>query len=118
MNLKMRKYDIYLCRVYFINRDTGERESKVRPVVIIDENTAIPLAHPITSHTPRNYYNGDYEIQNWQEAGLDVPSTLRLNYIVDDRNRGQFGRRIGRLTEEDINNIEEIYPNIFPKDLI
>ena len=111
----MEKYDVYLANVSYIDSENNINY-KIRPVMILDNNTVIPLANPITSHVPRLYMNGDYWIQDWQEAGLTRPSTLRLNYIVDDSN-GELLRKIGHISDEDIANIELLYPQVNPKDL-
>ena len=111
----MNKYDIYLATVSFIDRD-GVQMSKVRPVMILNSTTAVPIASPITSHSPRAKYNGDYAIQDWKQAGLSKPSTLRLNYVVDNSN-GVFLKQIGRLSTLDIQNIKKLLPQVSPKNL-
>lgn len=106
----MNRYDIYLADVSWTNPD-GTIESKVRPVMIYDTISAIPLSHPITSHQARPNYSGDYTIVKWREAGLRVPSTLRMDIIIDNIN-GVILRQIGRLDEYDIQRIEDLLQRI------
>ena len=114
----MNKFDIYLCKVHFTDKTTGKRKSKIRPILIIDDTKAFPISHPITHHTPRSNYNGDYSIIKWKEAGLDVPSTVRLNYIVDNSNSGRkLLKKLGELQKEDIANINKMYNSVHPKNL-
>ena len=106
----MNKYDIYLADVSWINPN-GEIESKIRPVMIYDSSSIIPLSHPITSHSARPNYFGDYTIIKWREASLRVPSTLRLDIIIDNIN-GRLLRQIGRLDSYDIQRIEDLLQRI------
>lgn len=102
----MRKYDIYLCWVPF--QDGG----KNRPVLILDNNTAVTIGAEVTSHSPRVYDNGDYPIEDWQEANLRKPSTVRLSRQLQV-NESNLRHYIGHLSDFDIENIEIMLRNIF-----
>ena len=106
----MTKYDVYLCTVPYIDKD-GKIVSKNRPVVVIDNSTVADIGAQVTHVGPRLYDPGDYPIEHWREAGLKMPSTLRLTHtlIVNSDN---LVHKIGHLSDFDIENIEIILRNI------
>ena len=106
----MTKYDIYLCTVPYTEQD-GTIVNKNRPVVIIDNNTAVDIGAQITHVGPRLYDPGDYPIEYWKEAGLKMPSTIRLAHtlIINSNN---IIHKIGHLSKFDIENIEIMLRNI------
>ena len=103
----MIKYDLYWYPYEYLS--ATEEPIKKRPVIIIDNHTVLPIAMEVTSHGPRSVEEGhwDYPIENWREAGLQVPSTAvttEVNYIssstIPDYDY------IGHLTDFDIENLE------------
>lgn len=106
----MTKYDIYLCTVPYTEND-GSITIKNRPVVVIDNNTVADIGAQVTHVGPRLYDSGDYPIEYWREAGLRMPSTLRLTHtlIINSNN---IIHRIGHLSDFDIENVEIMLRNI------
>lgn len=103
----MKTYDVYIGRVpYEQDEDMPMPRYKARPVVIIDGSVSYIISvAPVTSHEARKWDSGDYQIQDWREAGLDKPSAVRLDKAID-LNYLNIGRKIGRLTPRDIKNID------------
>ena len=95
----MRKWEIYLAYVQYEDISGG----KLRPVLVIDENTAYPICcMKMTSHPPRS---GEYELIRWKNAGLMKPTTVRIQKRLM-LNSGDFRKKIGLLDPVDIVNIE------------
>lgn len=104
----MSKYDIFLSKIYFQDpNNPGEYLYKKRPVLVMNDETYMIETAEITSHEPRKWDIGDYAIIDWQEAGLDKPSTVRLNLLVDLAPYA-LDKKLGTLSNRDITNIEEI----------
>ena len=105
----MKTYDVYIGRVpYEQDEDIPLPRYKARPVVIIDRSVGCIISiAPVTSHEAREWDSGDYQIQDWREAGLNKPSAVRLDKAMD-LNYLNIGRKIGRLTSRDIKNIDII----------
>lgn len=103
----MKTYDVYIGKVpYEQDEEIPLPRYKARPVVIIDESVGYIISvAPITSHEARKWDSGDYQIQDWREAGLDKPSAVRLDKAMD-LSYLNIGRKIGRLTPRDIKNID------------
>lgn len=97
----MDSFDIYIADVYF-TKDDGEIICKARPVMVREDGVYMITISEITSHAPRD--NNDYLIQDWREAGLEVPSVLRLGYKFKI-SKYLIYDRIGRFTLRDIKNI-------------
>jgi mRNA-degrading endonuclease toxin of MazEF toxin-antitoxin module len=101
-----RRFEIWLARVYFKDKPNVVKQ---RPVVVIDTRESSATVAKVTSHTPRDDFEGEVAIENWQEAGLLKPSTIRcsqvyeLNYseLLKDKPFGMLQREDReRLTEQ------------------
>lgn len=98
----MNRFDIYWAKYIF---EDNPNEFKIRPVLILDAHTALPLGAKITSTPPRILpQENDYQLLDWQEAGLDHPSTVRLQRTQDVKPLNY----IGHLSKRDISNIEQL----------
>ncbi|MCL2605874.1 MAG: type II toxin-antitoxin system PemK/MazF family toxin [Coriobacteriia bacterium] len=72
-------FEIWLVYLHFIDRP---KTGKVRPVLIVGiEEDAIAVAK-ITSKPPVPD-TGDISITQWQEAGLNVPSTVCCSQVFE-----------------------------------
>ena len=60
----------------------------------------------ITSHSPRTCDKGDYPIMYWEDAGLDVPSVVRLSVIIP-LCKDSIIKKYGRLHLSDIFAIKD-----------
>lgn len=95
----MRRWDIYLANVPF--EDTPE--SKVRPVVILEDGVVFVDCLKMTSQPPRQ---GEYVLQKWGEAGLRKPTTVRISKRLE-LGPDAFLKRIGSLHPIDILEIQK-----------
>lgn len=90
----MEKFSIYWAKIKFEDSD----DSKIRPILIIDDMTSYVLSMPMTSQSPRG---DEYAIKHWKEAGLDKQTTIRtekrLSVLAVD-----IHEYIGKLSDEDI----------------
>ena len=77
--------------------------SKRRPVLVVSADEVYVLSYKITSHESRNQW-GEYEIIQWQTAGLPKPSTVRLTQPYNLL-RSSLKKKIGKLTPVDIEAI-------------
>lgn len=71
-------WEIWLARVKF----EDSPEIKERPVVITSSGNVFVVALKVTSTAPRNVW-GEYQILEWQYAGLDHQSTIRISKQSD-----------------------------------
>ena len=78
-------------------------ESKVRPVIILEDSVILVNILPITSNTSRP---DNYVLKYWKEAGLKKPSAVQLQYVVEIET-DRIGKRIGRLHPIDIIEITQ-----------
>ena len=75
------------------------RGYKSRPVLVIYEHSdAYMLVAPITSHRGRG--ESDATLQDWQAAGLRLPSTARLDKI-GTVSRAIVVKEMGQLSDND-----------------
>jgi mRNA-degrading endonuclease toxin of MazEF toxin-antitoxin module len=100
----MTNWEVWYANVAFEEDST---KSKKRPVVVIDNRTAIILSLKVTSHEPRQNVFGEYALQRWKEAGLVKPSTVRCSKRLS-LDQKDFVQRIGRLHPIDIYEIQKI----------
>lgn len=99
----MNSGEIWFARFYY---DDDATRYKDRPVYIISD-TNVALCAKITTHAPREKYGYEYEIVEWENAGLEKPSTIRLSQqLIIPQSDFQF--RIGRLDSNDILNVQKI----------
>lgn len=96
----MTKWDVYIADVPF----EDIMESKVRPVVIVDDSIVATIdCIKLTSHPPRS---GEYALKYWKEAGLHKPTTVRLSKVLS-LSPTNLKTRIGSLHIVDILEIEK-----------
>ena len=74
--------------------------SKVRPALVVDPGINAVLVGKMTSHPPRPNYPYEYQLIDWQGAGLKVQTTLRLSKLVR-LSPGSFKRKIGIMMPTD-----------------
>lgn len=75
----MNEWEIWLAKVSF---EDNPNVIKNRPVLILQNNTAIFISAKITSHAPRNDFPGEYKIIEWETAGLKKESTILAFKII------------------------------------
>ena len=92
----LRQYDIYWAEVPFEDTD----DSKIRPVIILDDRTVFVIGVGVTSQSPKPKSN-DYVIQDWKEAGLSKQSAAKLDRKVKIPAE-RIKEKIGRLSSRDI----------------
>lgn len=84
---------------------------KIRPaVVLVDTGDDDVVAAPVTSHPPRVAY--DLAIRDWQQAGLNVPSYIRIHKLTV-LPKTAIARRIGRLAETDQRSLSDLLYQVF-----
>ena len=83
-------------------------QSKDRPVIVlhVDENSCKVLSMKVTSSPP--YSEFEIEIFNWEQIPLHHKSTAdaaSVQYIL----KSAFRRRIGKLSDDDWENVLMLY---------
>ena len=96
----MNQFDIYLADVPFEDVE----ETKIRPVLILEEKAYLISCLPITSNTSRGE---DYVIKKWKDAGLKYPSAIRFLKILE-LDSSMISKRIGKLHPIDIIEIQRL----------
>lgn len=87
--------DVLLARLPF----PDGRGYKARPVLVVYEHSdADMLVAPITTHAVRG--ESDTFLQDWQAAGLRLPSTVRMDKL-GTVSRAIVLKEMGRLTPGD-----------------
>jgi len=93
--MALRLGELVLIRIAFHQTPGG----KLRPaVVLLDSGDDDFVAAPITSHPRVSAF--DLPIQQWQEAGLNTASTIRVHKLTVLA-KSEVVRRLGELTETD-----------------
>ena len=82
----------------------GHEGSKKRPVLVLSADEVYVLSYKVTSHEARNQW-GEYEIVQWQSAGLTKPSTVRLTKLLK-LDRKSLKKKIGHLKPIDVETIQ------------
>lgn len=100
----MKRWDIYWADVPY---EDEPETSKLRPVIIARDKITTVLVIHVTSHSAREYDRYDYEIQDWMDAGLAKPSTIRVSKIVQLA-PGKLHEYIGRLSLDDIFAVQNL----------
>lgn len=95
----MNRWDIFLADVPF----EDVPQSKVRPVLVLDDAAFLVDCLKMTSHPPRA---GEYVLQRWREAGLHKPTTVRLSKRLL-LHPSVFRKHIGSLHAVDIIEISK-----------
>lgn len=99
------RFDIWLVYLHFTDHPTV---GKVRPVLIVNCQDNRIAAAKITSQPPRDGFVGEYALNRWSEAGLNVPSTVRCSQVFElDASELIRERPIGRLQQVDVLGVTE-----------
>lgn len=96
---------------------TDELTSKKRPVLVLNSEsfhskTGLIIGAMITSTIKSPFWPGDYEIGEWQQAGLLHPSKLRLGKIVT-LDASLILKHFGYLSDPDISKIKKLFRDLF-----
>lgn len=96
--VNLTPWQVWLAYVRFADHpDVG----KVRPIVIIDGETAAIVAAKITSASPLPHYRY-YELMDWKEEGLLKPSRVQLAPLLALRREDLLNDEpLGYLSERD-----------------
>ena len=97
----MQDFDIYVVKFYY---SEDKSKYKYRPALVI--NDTLRLVAKITGNTDIRS-NADYIIKDWNAAGLDKPSRVKLDdalYLKPDSS----AKYLGHLSEKDSNNIKKM----------
>lgn len=93
-------FDIFLAEVPFEDCD----ETKIRPILIIDNEAYLIKCFSVTSNTSRPE---DYVIKEWKAAGLRKPSAIRIQKVLE-LDCCLVDRKIGHLAPIDILEIQKM----------
>ena len=102
-----RKWEVWLVEMPF----DDVPGAKIRPALVIDSQTQLVLVGKMTSHPPRSDFPYEYQMVDWQGAGLSVPTTLRLSRLVRLQ-PSSFRKRVGLVRTVDQANIRTILKEI------
>jgi mRNA-degrading endonuclease toxin of MazEF toxin-antitoxin module len=97
------RFDIWLVYLHFIDHpNTG----KVRPVLVVDVNGKLIAVAKITSQAPQDGILGEYQLQEWKEAGLNAPSVVRCSQVFEiDETELLRDEPVGCLRQVDIEGV-------------
>ena len=98
--------DVYVCVFPF----TSGQGAKARPVLVLMDLDPDCLVCRITSVPHRGFL--DQPVTNWQEAGLEKPSTIRLSRLVTVE-KPLLRLRIGKLAREDLDRVRTLWNEKF-----
>lgn len=90
-----------------------EKEIKRPAFVLADLGDEDIIVARITGELYKSEY--DYEIKDWQSAGLLLPSVIRLGKIATLHKRF-VNKKLGNLSQNDIKKIKEIIKKVFKID--
>ncbi|GAB5055393.1 hypothetical protein ABUE38_03045 [Pediococcus parvulus] len=96
----METNDIATAFVRYLTVDAG----KTRPILIVRVRNDYVLAFKITSkfsEKSRSIRKKYFQIKEWKEAGLRLPSWIDTNYAPLEISIKPVGNSIGHLTEGD-----------------
>lgn len=90
---------------FIFSEETG---SKRRPVLVLSsaeyhQGRQEAVVAAVTSNTSR-ILPGDHLMGDWENAGLPLPSVV--TGIIRTIKRGMIGRRLGRVSDKEMANIE------------
>lgn len=100
--MQIKPWEVWFASVRFEDSPTV----KSRPVVVTSSGAVYVCALKVTSHAPRNEW-GEYQLAQWQFAGLKCPSTVRISKQLRLEQRDMI-HRIGTLHPIDILGIQNI----------
>ncbi len=98
--------EVYVCVFPF----TSGQGAKARPVLVLMDLGPDCLVCRITFVPHRSFL--DLPVTNWQEAGLEKPSTIRLSRLVTVE-KSLLRLRIGRLAREDLDRVRTLWNEKF-----
>ncbi len=101
--------DIIDAFVYF---EDNPSIGKKRPVLVISPEEMFVLSLKMTSHPPRQVYQGEYPVMRWKEAGLSKPTTVRASKVLRIRYDDIICVR-GRLDEADMIHIRALLRQLY-----
>jgi mRNA interferase MazF len=103
----LRLGEVVLIRIDFLQTPGG----KLRPaVVLLDAGDDDLVAAPVTSHLRVSPF--DHPIQQWREAGLNTPSTIRVHKLTVLA-KSEIVRRVGELAKADWEAVHEVLRRAF-----
>ena len=91
------KWEIWLVSMPF----EDVQEAKPRPALVLDPEGGLILVGKMTSHAPRTEFPMEYALEEWQGAGLSVPTTLRLSQRVR-LGQDRFLKKMGIMQKKDM----------------
>jgi hypothetical protein len=100
--MKCRPWEIWLATVQFEDR----AEVKKRPVLIAGKYPDKLYRIKMTKTPARDHF--EYELKDWEQAGLKHPTTIRTSKLSDLR-ESDLIHKIGELSIRDIGNFKEKY---------
>ena len=95
-DLLREAWSIWWAVVYF---EDSLNESKVRPVIILEDRSALCLSLKVTSREKNDRFH--VKIKQWEYAGLDKPSWVDISKILEIDEK-DFKEKIGTLDPEDV----------------
>ena len=99
--------DVLLVPIVF----TDGSGQKKRPVVIVyDSGDADLLVTPVTSQAARS--PRDVPVANWQQAGLRLPSIVRLEKLATVE-KSTVVKKMGRLAPDDWEKVKTVLKQFF-----
>lgn len=106
----IRHKEVQPKEVWFANFpfEEDENQSKERPVIVleVDDETCKVLSMKVTSSAPHSEF--EIELFDWEKIPLNHKSTAdasSVKFVL----KSDFRRRIGRLSDDDWNNITDLY---------
>lgn len=99
-NKNIRRWEIWYARVKF----EESNEYKDRPVLVYKNTLVAIISFKMTS-VDRGDNNKEYQVREWEKAGLDRPTTIRLEKVLKLEEK-DFIRKIGKLTDADRMQLE------------
>ncbi len=97
--------------ILLLNFPFTNEGSKRRPaLVLLDTGDADVIVARVTSQAPQVEY--DAELEAWQNAGLALPSVVRLHKLATLEKR-LVERQLGRLTDSDWQRVRAIVQQLW-----
>ena len=101
--------DFWVADIPFTNQATSKR----RPVLVLWLEGLDVVVAAVTSAGPRT--SSDVPLQDWQGAGLRVPSTVRLSRL-DCLEQSILRFRLGYISAQDANRVKEVWSRYIKPD--
>ena len=101
------KWEIWLAQVMF-EEGTG---LKNRPILVVSPEVAYIISLKITTHPPSSWGDGEYQIQNRKEAGLQKESTIRISKVLQMK-PDDFIHKIGKLHPVDVYGVQMLWERL------